>query len=87
MILLQNVPQGYEDCFAGAGKYPKASTFLCAIAVRLLSESEEPRLQMVHAVNPFYVGRLFNFSVCACYRSNELLQYARGMTRLLMKCP
>lgn len=87
MILLQNVPQGYEYCFAGAGKCSKASTCLRAIAARLLSESEEPQSQTVHAVNPLYVGRLSDFSACACYRSNELLHYARGMTRLFDEVP
>jgi len=87
MIFLQNVPQGYEYCFVGADKCPKASTCLRAIAARLLSESEEPQPQSVRAVNPFYVSRLSDFSACSCYRSNELLRYARGMTRLLDEVP
>ncbi|MFQ8971253.1 MAG: DUF6078 family protein [Bacteroides uniformis] len=42
MILLQDVPDGYEYCFAGNGKCPKASSCLRAIAAQLLSESEAP---------------------------------------------
>ena len=56
MILLQDVPDGYEYCFAGNGKCPKASSCLRAIAAQLLSESEGPQPQSVRAVNPFYVG-------------------------------
>ena len=37
MILLQDVPDGYEYCFAGNGKCPKASSCLRAIAAQLLS--------------------------------------------------
>lgn len=53
MILLQDVPDGYEYCFAGNGKCPKASSCLRAIAAQLLSESEAPQPQSVRAVNPF----------------------------------
>ncbi len=70
MILLQDVPDGYEYCFAGNGKCPKASSCLRAIAAQLLSESEDPQPQSVRAVNPFYVGSLSGSSTCARYRSN-----------------
>ena len=62
MILLQDVPDGYEYCFAGNGKCPKASSCLRAIAAQLLSESEGPQPQSVRAVNPFYVGMMGCFS-------------------------
>ena len=78
MILLQDVPDGYEYCFAGNGKCPKASSCLRAIAAQLLSESEAPQPQSVRAVNPFYVGSLSGSSTCARYRSSEQLHYARG---------
>ncbi len=87
MILLQNVPDGYEYCFAGKDKCPKAATCLRAIAARLLSESKEWQPQYVRAVNPFYVGHLPDISACPCYRSNELQHYARGMTRLFDEIP
>lgn len=77
MILLQDVPDGYEYCFAGNGKCPKASSCLRAIAAQLLSESEAPQPQSVRAVNPFYVGSLSGSSTCARYRSSEQLHYAR----------
>ena len=70
MILLQDVPDGYEYCFAGNGKCPKASSCLRAIAAQLLSESEGPQPQSVRAVNPFYVGSLSGSSTCARYRSS-----------------
>ena len=79
MILLQDVPDGYEYCFAGNGKCPKASSCLRAIAAQLLSESEAPQPQSVRAVNPFYVSSLSGSSTCARYRSSEQLHYARGM--------
>ena len=85
MILLQDVPDGYEYCFAGNGKCPKASSCLRAIAAQLLSESEGPQPQSVRAVNPFYVGSLSGSSTCARYRSSEQLHYARGMTRLFRR--
>lgn len=53
MILLQDVPDGYEYCFAGNGKCPKAYSCLRAIAAQLLSESEASQPQSVRAVNPF----------------------------------
>ena len=87
MILLQDVPDGYEYCFAGNGKCPKASSCLRAIAAQLLSESEGPQPQSVRAVNPFYVGSLSGSSTCARYRSSEQLHYARGMTRLFDEVP
>lgn len=58
MILLQDVPDGYEYCFAGNGKCPKASSCLRAIAAQLLSESEAPQPQSVRAVNPFLCQQL-----------------------------
>ena len=87
MILLQDVPDGYEYCFAGNGKCPKASSCLRAIAAQLLSESEAPQPQSVRAVNPFYVGSLSGSSTCARYRSSEQLHYARGMTHLFDEVP
>ena len=87
MILLQDVPDGYEYCFAGNGKCPKASSCLRAIAAQLLSESEAPQPQSVRAVNPFYVSSLSGSSTCARYRSSEQLHYARGMTRLFDEVP
>lgn len=87
MILLQDVPDGYEYCFAGNGKCPKASTCLRAIAAQLLSESEESQPQSVRVVNPFYVDRLSDSSACACYRSNKPLHYARGMIHLFDEVP
>lgn len=87
MILLQNVPDGYEYCFAGSGKCPKAASCLRSIAAQLLSESEEPQPRSVRVVNPLYVERLADFSACECYRSSEPLRYARGMTRLFDEVP
>lgn len=87
MILLQDVPHGYEYCFAGQEKCPKATTCLRAIAAKLLSESEDGQPQSIHAVNPCYVGRLSDMSSCARYRSNELLHYAKGMSRLFDEIP
>lgn len=87
MILLQDVPEGYEYCFAGIGKCPKASSCLRAIAAQLLSESKEPQPMSVRVVNPFYVGRLPDASACGCYRSDELLHYASGMTHLFDEVP
>ena len=87
MIRFEDVPYGYEYCFAGANNCPKAATCLRAIAAKLLSEAEQPQPATLHAVNPFYVERLSDFSACACYRSNELLRYARGMTTLLDEVP
>lgn len=87
MILLQDVPDGYEYCFAGNGKCPKASSCLRAIAAQLLSESDPPQPQSVRAVNPFYVSSLSGSSTCARYRSSEQLHYARGMTHLFDEVP
>jgi len=87
MILLQDVPDGYEYCFAGNGKCPKASSCLRAIAAQLLSGSEAPQPQSVRAVNPFYVGSLSGSSTCARYRSNEPRHYARGMMHLFDEVP
>lgn len=87
MILLQDVPGGYDYCFAGMDKCPKAATCLRAIAAKLLSESEERQPMHVHAVNPLYVNRLPELSACGCYRSCEPLRYARGMTRLFDEIP
>lgn len=87
MIELKNVPVGYDYCFAGIGRCPKASTCLRAIAAQLLSESEEPQPKSVNVVNPLYVERLPDLSACECYRSNEPLRYARGMTHLFDEVP
>lgn len=65
----------------------RATTCLRAIAAKLLSENEELQPSTLHAVNPFYVERLSDASACTCYRSNELLRYARGMTSLLDEVP
>lgn len=86
MILLQNVPYGYEYCFAGKDKCPRAATCLRAISAQLLSESDE-QPQDVRAVNPFYVDRLSDFASCARYRSNKPLRYAKGMSRLFDEVP
>lgn len=64
MIELKNVPVGYDYCFAGIGRCPKASTCLRAIAAQLLSESEEPQPKSVNVVNPLYVERLPDLSAC-----------------------
>ena len=72
MILLQDVPDGYEYCFAGNGKCPKASSCLRAIAAQLLSESEGPQPQSVRAVNPFYVGRVLHLCLLPLQRAAAL---------------
>ena len=87
MILLQDVPGGYDYCFAGMDKCPKAASCLRAIAAKLLSESEEQPSKFVHVVNPLYLNRLPELSACGCYRSCEPLRYARGMTRLFDEIP
>jgi hypothetical protein len=87
MILLQDVPDGYEYCLAGKDKCPKASSCLRAIAAQLLSESEETQPKSLRVVNPFYVDRLSDLSTCERYRSNEPLHYARGMSRLFDEIP
>ncbi|WP_455967331.1 DUF6078 family protein [Bacteroides fluxus] len=87
MILLQDVPNGYDYCFAGKDKCPKAATCLRAIAAQLLSESEDEQPETVRAVNPFYVERLPDYSSCGRYRSSEPLRYAKGMSRLFDEIP
>lgn len=87
MILLQDVPHGYEYCFAGKDKCPKATTCLRAIAAQLLSESEDEQPQSVNAVNPFYVERLSEEASRTCYRPNAPLRYAKGMTHLFDEVP
>lgn len=87
MILLQDVPDGYEYCFAGNGKCPKASTCLRSIAAQLLSESGNPPTEFVRTVNPLYVDSLPDLAACGCYRSNAPVRYARGMTHLFDEVP
>lgn len=87
MISLQDVPVGYEYCFAGEGKCPKASSCLRAMAARLLSQSKKAQPKSVCVVNPCYVDRLSDLSACDCYRSSEPLHYARGMMHLFDEVP
>ncbi len=87
MLFLQNVPTGYEYCFAGNNKCPKAATCLRAIAAQLLFDSEEEQPQTLYAVNPYYVDRLSDLSSCPRYRSNKPLHYARGMSHLFDEIP
>ena len=72
MILLQDVPDGYEYCFAGNGKCPKASSCLRAIAAQLLSESEAPQPQSVRAVNPQQLVRVLHLCPLPLQRAAAL---------------
>ena len=88
MILLQDVPDGYEYCFAGNGKCPKASSCLRAIAAQLLSESEGPQPQSVRAVNPFLCRQLVRGPpLVPVTAPASSCHYARGMTHLFDEVP
>lgn len=86
-ILLQDVPTGYEYCFAGNGKCPKASSCLRAIAAQLLAGNGNPPSKFVCTVNPLYVDSLPDLAACGCYRSDAPVRYARGMTHLFDEVP
>ncbi|MDO4164098.1 MAG: DUF6078 family protein [Bacteroides sp.] len=87
MILLQDVPSGYEYCLSGKDKCPRAATCLRSIAAQLLSESEEAPSRFLRVVNPLYLDTLSDLSACDSYRDSTPLRYAKGMTRLFDEVP
>ncbi len=83
---IENIPFDYAYCYATEQQCKQSTQCLRHHAARLNEEQTKPRERLI-SITPTYLQRVEQGDICAHFRSDTPLRYARGMQHLFDAVP